>query len=131
MLPFLVLFSHSPAAMYPLNSLSLGSAMIFRRWLPYSKVGQPFQNGGQVRLSRAARGPELQTKTQHEDAYYYNIFIANQRDGWCCLPWRRISMSGSMDELDKSRMSFRWRSERRERRRDFVYIILEKGCSQQ
>ena len=23
------------------------------------------------------------------------------------LPWRRISMSGSMDELDKSRMSFR------------------------
>ena len=58
-----------------------------------------------MRLSRAARGPELQTKTQNEDAYYYNIFIANQanqRDGWSCLPWRRISMSGSMDELDKS-----------------------------
>ena len=32
-------------------------------------------------------------------------------------------MSGSMDELDKSRMSFRWRSERMERRRDFVYFI--------
>ena len=31
------------------------------------KVGQPFQNGGQMRLSRAARGPELQTKTQNED----------------------------------------------------------------
>ena len=42
------------------------------------KVGQPFQNGGQMRLSRAARGPELQTKTQNEDAYYYNTFIANQ-----------------------------------------------------
>ena len=33
-------------------------------------------------------------------------------------------MSGSMDELDKSRMSFRWRSESRERRRDFVYDAL-------
>ena len=44
----------------------------------YIKVGQPFQNGGQMRLSRAVRGPELQTKTQNEDAYYYNIFIANQ-----------------------------------------------------
>ena len=62
---------------------------------------------------------------------FYNIFIANifianqanQWDGWCCLPWRRISMSGSMDELDKSRMSFRWRSERRKRRRDFMYVI--------
>ena len=32
-------------------------------------------------------------------------------------------MSGSMDELDKSRMSFRWRSERRERRRDFAYVL--------
>ena len=31
-----------------------------------------------MRLSRAARGPELLTKTQNEDAYYYNIFIANQ-----------------------------------------------------
>ena len=40
-------------------------------------------------------------------------------------------MSGSMNELDKSRMSFRWRSERRERRRYFVYFILEKSCSQQ
>ena len=87
-----------------------------------------------MRLSRAALGPELQTKTLNEDAYYYNTFIANQvnqLDGWCCLPWRRISMSGSMDELDKSRMSLRWRSERRKRRRDFVYFILEKSCSQQ
>ena len=33
------------------------------------KVEQPFQSGGQMRLSRAARGPELQTKTQNEDAY--------------------------------------------------------------
>ena len=30
-----------------------------------------------MRLSRAARGPELM-KTQNEDAYYYNTFIANQ-----------------------------------------------------
>ena len=75
-----------------------------------------------MRLSRAARGPELQTKTQNEDTYY-NTFTANQAnqlDGWCVLPWRRISMSGSMDELDKSRMSFRWRSESMERRRDIV-----------
>ena len=39
------------------------------------KVGQPFQNGGQMRLSRAARGPELQTKTQNENAYYYNKYV--------------------------------------------------------
>ena len=38
----------------------------------YIKVGQPFQNGGQMRLSRAARGPELQTKTQNEDANQAN-----------------------------------------------------------
>ena len=29
-----------------------------------------------MRVSRAARGPELQTKTQNEVAYYYNTFIA-------------------------------------------------------
>ena len=42
-----------------------------------------------------------------------------------------ISMSGSMDELDNRIMSLRWRSESRERTRDFVYFILEKSCSQQ
>ncbi len=41
-----------------------------------------------------------------------------------------MSMSGSMDELDNRRMSLRLRSESRERRRDFVYFILEKSCSQ-
>ena len=40
---------------------------------------------------------------------------------------RRLVLLATMDELDKSRMSFRWRSERSERRRDFVYFILEKS----
>ena len=31
-----------------------------------------------MRLFKGARGPELQTKTQNEDAYHYNMFIANQ-----------------------------------------------------
>ena len=48
----------SPAFVIPLQS---------SRTFVYAKVGQPFQNGGQLRLSRAARGPELQTKTQNED----------------------------------------------------------------
>ena len=32
-------------------------------------------------------------------------------------------------KLDNRRMPLRWRSESRERRRDFVYFVLEKRCS--
>ena len=39
-------------------------------------------------------------------------------------------MPGSMNELDNRRMSLRLRSESRERRRDFMYFVLEKSCSQ-
>ena len=35
-------------------------------------------------------------------------------------------MSGSIDEVDKSRMSLRWRSLSWERMRDFVYFIFEE-----
>ena len=42
-----------------------------------------------------------------------------------------MPMAGSMDELDNRIMALRWRYESRERRRDFVYFILEKRCSQQ
>ena len=33
-------------------------------------------------------------------------------------------MSGSIDEVDKSRMSLRWRSLSWEQMRDFVYLIF-------
>ena len=42
-----------------------------------------------------------------------NTFIAkqanqtNRGDGWLCLPWRSMSMPGSMDELDNRRMPLR------------------------
>ena len=39
-------------------------------------------------------------------------------------------MAGSMDELDNRIMALRWRYDSRERRRDFMYFILEKRCSQ-
>ena len=39
-------------------------------------------------------------------------------------------MSGSMDELDNRILLLKWRSGKRERRRKFVYFILEKSCSQ-
>ena len=96
-----------------------------------AKSGNLFRTGARWDFPEQLAGRSYKRKPKMRTAYYYNICIANQWDGWCCLPWRRISMSGSMDELDKSRMSFRWRSERRERRRDFVYFILEKSCSQQ
>ena len=65
---------------------------------------------------------------------YYNTFNAkqaNQWDVWCWLPWRRMSISASMDELDNRRMSLTWRSGSREGRRDVVCLILEKTCSPQ
>ena len=34
-----------------------------------------------MRLSRSARGPELQSKTQNEDTYYYNTFTAGKSGG--------------------------------------------------
>ena len=40
-------------------------------------------------------------------------------------------MSGSIDEVDKSRMPLRWGSLSWERMRDLVYLIFEKSCSQQ
>ena len=90
---------------------------------PISKSGNLFRTGARWDFPEQFAGRSYKTKTQNEDAYYYNIFIANQAnqwDGWFCFTAchgeGRISMSGSMDELDKSRMSFRWRSERRKAR---------------
>ena len=69
---------------------------------------------------------------------YITIILLQNRQvsetaGVACHEFRevRMSMSGSMDELDNRRMLLKWRSERRERRRKVVYFILEKSCSQQ
>ena len=71
-----------------------------------------------MRLSRAARGPELHTKTQNEECILLQYLYCKSGKSvrWLVL----LAME----------KSFRWRSERRERRRDFVYFILEKSCSQ-
>ena len=75
-------------------------------------------------------------KHQNEDVYIFiTILLLQSRQisetaGAACH--EEVSqMSGSMDELDNRRMSLRWRSESTERRRDFVYFILEKSCSEQ
>ena len=70
-------------------------------------------------------------KHQNEDA-----FIAKQANhcetaGAACHEEVHMPMAGSMDELDNRIMALRWQYESRERRRDFVYFILEKRCSQQ